>query len=330
MFNALFVDRIEETTTASVRSIDEDALPSGQILVSVACSTLNYKDALAITGKGRIIRGPLPFVPGIDLTGTVETSSSPQFLTGQRVILNGGGMGENHWGGLSQKQRVSSDYLIPLPDSFSFEQAMVVGTAGYTAMLAAMTIAEQGAVPGSGEFLVTGATGGVGSFAVAILASRGFRVAASTGKTASHPFLRNLGASRIIDRAELAAGPSKPLDSARWAGAIDTVGGDTLAAVISQTAQGGAIASCGNAGGAQLNTTVYPFLLRGVKLLGIDSNYCPVDRRRNAWNLLSREVSQSALNLIRSEVIGLDEVADRCEKLIAGRVQGRIVVDVNR
>ncbi|MEO8217038.1 MAG: MDR family oxidoreductase [Acidobacteriota bacterium] len=330
MFNALFVDRDGDRTVSGVRSIEENALPPNDVLIDIANSTLNYKDALAVTGKGRIIRGELPFIPGVDLAGTVRQSASPDFSPAQRVVLNGGGLGENQWGGLSQVQRVSGTWLIPLPDSFSFEEAMIVGTAGYTAMLAAMTLREQGVTPESGDVLVTGASGGVGSFAVSILASRGYRVVASTGKANAHRFLQELGAAEVIDRGELSTGASKPLDSARWSGAVDTVGGETLAAVISQTAPHGSIAACGNASGPALNTTVFPFILRGIKLLGIDSNYCPVPLRREAWQLLSREVSPDALQLIRNEVIGLEQVADRCRRLASGEVRGRIVVDVNR
>jgi acrylyl-CoA reductase (NADPH) len=329
MFDALFLDRSDGTITAQVRSIDAEALPEGDVLVSVAYSSLNYKDALAVTGEGKIIRGDFPFIPGIDLVGTIAASSSPDFRVGDRVIQTGWGLGETHWGGFAQKARLRSKWLVPLPEGLTPEAAMTIGTAGFTAMLSVMALEAHGARPGAGEIAVTGASGGVGSMAVALLSHLGYRVVASTGKESAHAYLAQLGAARIVGREAFSEGAARPLDSAHWAGAVDSVGGDTLAALLSQMDRHASVAACGNAGGHALHTTVFPFILRGVNLLGIDSNTCPNDVRRTAWQRLAATLPEAALDRICAGVIPLREVAARSNDVLRGRVQGRLVVDVN-
>ncbi len=329
MFNALVLDRAADTLTASVRALDDDALPEGDVLVAVLYSSLNYKDALAVTGKGKIIRGAFPFVPGIDLVGRVEASTASAFAPGDRVILTGGGLGERTWGGYSQRQRVGAEWLVSLPQAMTPLRAMEMGTAGFTAMLAVMALEEHGITPDRGDVVVTGASGGVGSIAVALLARLGYTVVASTGSEDAHGYLRDLGATRIVHRDELGQGPARPLDSARWSGAVDTVGGETLAAVLSTLGRHGCVAACGNAGGHHLNTTVFPFILRGVNLLGIDSNTAPLPRRRQAWKRLALDLPKPAADLILSGIIHLDQVPAMSEEILKGGVRGRIVVDVN-
>ncbi len=329
MFNALMLDKADAALTAEVRTLDRDDLPPGEVLVAVIYSSLNYKDALAVTGKGKIIRGAYPFVPGIDLVGRVEASEVPSFAVGDMVILTGGGLGERTWGGYSQMQRISAEWLTPLPEAMTPLRAMEMGTAGFTAMLAVMALEEHGLTPDSGEVVVTGASGGVGSIAVALLAKLGYSVVASTGSDDAHGYLHDLGAARIIHRDELGQGPARPLDSARWAGAVDTVGGDTLAAVISTLGRHGCVAACGNAGGHHLNTTVFPFILRGVNLLGIDSNTASPAQRRQAWKRLATDLPRHAADLILSGIIHLDQVPAMSETILQGGVRGRIVVDVN-
>lgn len=313
---------------STIRELAREALPEGDVLVRVLYSSLNYKDALAVTGKGKVIRGSYPFVPGIDLAGVVEESEAPAWTAGRSVIGTGWGLGENHWGGYSQMQRVSSEWLVPLPDGLDAREAMVIGTAGLTAMLSVMALERHGAAPDRGTYLVTGASGGVGSMAVALLAALGYRVAASTGSRDAHSYLRELGADDIVERDELAAGPKRPMDSARWVGAVDTVGGTTLAAVLSAIERHGSVAACGLAGGPDLHTTVFPFILRGVNLLGIDSNTCPNDVRRQAWERLSRELPKPAL-VRMGQTIRLAEVPDMSRRLLDNEIRGRIVVDVN-
>ena len=329
MFNALMLDKAGGALTAEVRSIDQDDLPPGAVLVAVVYSSLNYKDALAVTGTGKIIRGAYPFVPGIDLVGRVEASEASAFSVGDLVILTGGGLGERTWGGYSQQQRISTEWLTRLPEAMTPLRAMEMGTAGFTAMLAVMALEEHDITPDGGEVVVTGASGGVGSIAVAVLAKRGYTVVASTGSEDAHGYLRDLGAARIIHRDELGQGPARPLDSARWAGAVDTVGGDTLAAVLSTLGRHGCVAACGNAGGHHLNTTVFPFILRGVNLLGIDSNTASLAQRRQAWNRLTTDLPAHISDLIRSGIIPLDQVPAMSETILRGGVRGRIVVDVN-
>lgn len=331
MFNALILDKSDDDViTASVRGMERDRLPAGEVLVSVAYSSLNYKDGLAVTGKGKIIRGEFPFVPGVDLAGEVIASESRDYQPGDEVIVTGWGIGERTWGGFSQEARVKAGWIVPLPEGLGMKEAMIAGTAGYTAMLSVMALEEHGVSPEKGVVVVTGASGGAGSFAVALLAAKGYQVAASTGSEASHAYLRALGAKQILPRSEFGNGPNSPVESARWAGAIDAVGGATLATLIAQTQRHGSIASYGNAGGHELNTTVYPFILRGVNLLGIDSNTCPFERRKAAWDRLANDLAPETLASICAGVIGLEEISSKSEAIVSGAVEGRLVVDVNR
>lgn len=328
MIKALVLDRHNNTVTSSIRDIQESDLPEGDVLVKVLFSSLNYKDALAVTGSGKVIRGAYPFVPGIDLVGTVLASESPVYEEGDTVIVTGYGIGENSWGGYTQVERVHSDWLVPLPEGMTPLEAMAIGTAGLTAMLAVMALENSGVNPSQGEVVVTGASGGVGSFSVYLLASRGYKVVAATGSETVHDYLRFLGASRIIHRNELGRA-TKPLESARWAGAVDTVGGETLANIIASLQRHASAAVCGNAGGDnELHTTVFPFILRGVNLLGIDSNTAEHNTRIKAWDTLAA--------LLRHEVIAemaatvpLSRVPEKCDEILRGEITGRIVVDVN-
>ncbi|ARA92889.1 oxidoreductase [Rhodothermaceae bacterium RA] len=327
MFNALLVDHTDSTRTARVQALEASDLPEGDVEVEVLYSSLNYKDALAVTGRGKIIRGDFPFVPGIDLVGRVVASEVPEVAPGDVVIQTGWGLGETHWGGYAGRQRVWARHLVPLPEGLTPLDAMVIGTAGFTAMLAVQTLEEHGVTPDRGEVVVTGASGGVGSFAVALLARAGYHVVASTGSASAHTYLTRLGATRIIPRDTLGQGPQRPLDSARWAGAVDAVGGATLAAILSTLDRHGCVAACGLAGGAELHTTVFPFILRGVVLAGIDSNTCPNDRRRQIWKRLAEAVSEDLREQILARIISLEAVPEASEAVLAGRVQGRIVVD---
>jgi acrylyl-CoA reductase (NADPH) len=327
MFNAILVEREPQPYRAGLKKLDEAQLPAGDVTVRVEYSTLNYKDALAITGKGPVVR-QFPMVPGIDFAGAVEHSSNSSYKSGDRVLLNGWGVGEAHWGGLSQLARVKAEWLIPLPAALTARQAMAVGTAGYTAMLCVMTLERHGIAPGDGEILVTGAAGGVGSIAVALLSKLGFRVAAMTGRPAHADFLRHLGAAEIIDRAIYAAA-GKPLAKERWAGAIDVVGSHTLANVCASLRYGGVVAACGLAGGLDFPGTVAPFILRGVTLAGIDSVMRPRPDRVEAWRRLGRDLEINKLELLTEE-ISLRETLERAGSILEGRVRGRIVVDVNR
>ena len=325
-FNALVAEERDGQTTWSLQSVPRDHLPEGDVLVRVAYSSLNYKDALALTGKGKIIRS-FPMVPGIDFSGTVESSNSPAFHPGDEVVLTGWGVGERHWGGFAQMARVRSDWLVPLPPGLTLLQAMGIGTAGFTAMLSVMALEDAGLRTGGREIVVTGATGGVGSVALAVLAKLGYDVVAVTGKAEATEYLRDLGAKQIVGREEVQPAGG-PLASERWAGAVDTVGGDALAGVLRALARGAAVASCGNAGGVALNTTVLPFILRGVSLLGIDSVMCPQGRRRRAWQRLSADLPRGALERAM-RVIPLRDVGAAANDVLAGRSQGRTVVDVN-
>ena len=302
-------------------------MPAGDVTVRVEYSTLNYKDALAITGKGPVVR-QFPLVPGIDFAGTVEESSNPGFKRGDKVLLNGWGVGESHWGGLSQIARVKGEWLIPLPGALTARQAMAVGTAGYTAMLCVMALERHGLTPGDGEILVTGAAGGVGSVAVALLSKLGFRVVAMTGRPAESGFLTELGAAEIMDRAAY-AGAGRPLAKERWAGAIDVVGSHTLANVCASLRYGGVVAACGLAGGMDFPGTVAPFILRGITLAGIDSVMRPRPDRVEAWRRLSRDLELNKLELLTVE-ISLAQALERAATILEGQVRGRIVVDVNR
>lgn len=327
MFRALLLTAAADSTTAEVRELAESALPAGDVLISVAYSSLNYKDGLAVTGRGKVVRS-FPMVPGIDLAGTVVQSDAPAYKPGDPVVLTGWGIGERHWGGYAQRARVRSEWLVPLPDGLTLQQAMGIGTAGLTAMLCVMALEAHGLTPGGREVVVTGAAGGVGSVAVAILAHLGYQVAAGTGRAEAHDYLRRLGATRIIDRATLAAPSNRPLESEQWGGAVDTVGGDTLAGLLRAMAYGGSVAACGLAGGNHLQTTVLPFILRGVNLLGIDSVQCPAEQRRAAWQRLARDLPAGALAQM-TEIISLAEVPAACRRILQGQVRGRVVVDVN-
>ena len=328
MFRAILIEKDDAGYRASVRGLEDDQLPKGDVLLDVAYSTLNYKDALAITGKSPIAR-VFPLVPGIDLSGTVTRSNDRRFRSGQKVLVTGWGMGERHWGGLSQRASVSSDWLVPQPDGLSLRDVMAVGTAGLTAMLCVMTLQRQGVTPERGPVIVTGAAGGVGSFAVALLADLGYRVLASTGRQEAAAYLKGLGASEIVDRQTLSA-PGRPLSKARWAGAVDTVGSHTLANVCAATQDDGVVAACGLAQGMDFPGTVAPFILRGVSLMGVNSVLCPQERRIEAWKGLADHLQRDKLAQICGVTLGLQEALDLAPQLLAGRVRGRVVVDVNR
>lgn len=327
MFKALMIDKDDNGQHAAVQEIDESQLPEGDVTVAVSHSTLNYKDALAITGKGRVVR-QFPMVPGIDLVGTVEESSHPDHKPGDSVVLNGWGVGEGHWGGLAQKARLKGDWLIPLPSAFTPVQSMAIGTAGYTAMLCVLAIEKHGVKPEDGEVLVTGAAGGVGSVAIAVLSKLGYQVVAATGRVSEKDYLTQLGAASIIDRAELTE-PGKPLGKERWAAAVDVVGSQVLANVCAGTKYRGIVAACGLAGGMDFPATVAPFILRGVTLAGIDSVMCPREPRLEAWERLGTDLDVAKLGDI-SEEIGLDDAVSYAERLLDGEVRGRVIVDVNR
>jgi acrylyl-CoA reductase (NADPH) len=323
-FKALVLTEHDGAVDAGIRELAADELPEGDVLVHVAYSSLNYKDGLAVTGTARVVRS-YPMVPGIDLAGTVVESSSPTYQPGDKVIGTGWEMGERRWGGYTQYQRVQSEHLVSLPPSMSLQDAMGIGTAGFTAMLAVIALERHGLQRDGGEIVVTGATGGVGSLAIAILASLGYKTVASTGSAEAHDYLRELGAGEIIDR-EVLAGPSnKPLERERWAGAVDAVGGETLAGLLRATARDGAIAACGNAGGVALNTTVLPFILRGVALLGIDSNLCPYERRKEAWERLAYVLPIHILHKMMT-VVPLEDIPKVSKEILQGKIQGRVVV----
>jgi len=325
-FKALVLRQVDDQVQANVETLPPEALPAGDVLVRVAYSSLNYKDGLAITGTGKVIRN-YPAVPGIDLAGTVVESNRPEFRPGDAVVVTGWGIGERHWGGLAEFARVQGDWLVPLPAGLNLQQAMAVGTAGLTAMLCVMALEEHGVKPGAGDVAVTGAAGGVGSVAVAILAHLGYNVVASSGRAALHPYLESLGAKQIIDRSVLATPSGRPLETERWAGAVDSVGGETLAALLRSTRYGGTVAACGLAGGSALNTTVFPFILRGVSLAGVDSVMCPTPRRQTAWERLARDLPAGVLERI-TQVVPLREVPALSQQILKGEVRGRVVVDL--
>ena len=329
MFKALLLEKGEAGFSARVTELDESRLPEvpdGAVLVAPEYSTLNFKDGLALTNKSPVVR-VWPMVPGIDGAGTVVESAHPAWKPGDRFVLTGWGVGETHWGCLAQRARLKGDWLVPLPAAFTPRQAMAIGTAGFTAMLCVLALERHGLKPGDGEVLVTGATGGVGSVAVALLAKLGHRVIAATGKAAEADYLTRLGAAGVIDRAELAAGPGKPLQKERWAGVVDAVGSHTLVNACAQVRYGGAVAACGLAQGMDLPGTVAPFILRGVSLLGVDSVMAPLARRREAWERLARDLDPGLLESMVSE-IGLDEAVAAAGRLMAGQVRGRIVVRI--
>jgi acrylyl-CoA reductase (NADPH) len=326
MFDAILIERDDAGQTVRLAQLGEDQLPPGDVTVRVAYSTLNYKDALAITGNSPIVRS-FPMVPGIDFSGLVESSADPAYRAGDEVVLTGWGVGEQHWGGLSERARVRGDWLVPLEPAFSLSQAMSVGTAGFTAMLAVQALERQGVTPGSGEALVTGAAGGVGSVAVAILAKLGYFVTASTGRPQEAEYLRWLGASEIVDRS-LFASAGKPLAKERWAAAIDVAGGRTLANVCATMRAGGVVAACGLADSMDFPVTMAPFILRGVTLVGINSVTVPRDERLAAWGRLARDLDLPKLDAM-TEIIGLADVIPRAEALLNGAVRGRTVVVLN-
>jgi acrylyl-CoA reductase (NADPH) len=337
MFKAIVLEETDGKVEASLQELEESRLPSFEddenkggagVTVAVEYTTLNYKDGMILNGIGRLVRD-YPHVPGIDFAGTVEASDHPDFEAGDSVILTGWRVGELTWGGHAQKARVRGDWLVPLPEGLTAKRAMALGTAGFTAMLAVTALEDHGLSPEKGEVLVTGAAGGVGSVALAVLAKLGYRVAASTGRPETHDYLSSLGAETIIAREELSEPSKRPLESERWAGCVDAVGGTTLARVLAQTAQHGSVAAVGLAGGSALETTVLPFLLRGVNLLGIDSNLCPTPRRRAAWRRLTADLPMDKLDAMISEA-ALADLPHLANEILKGQVRGRVVVDVNR
>jgi acrylyl-CoA reductase (NADPH) len=325
MFNALLLEKSDAGFTANVRAVDEAQLPEGDVLVSVAHSTLNYKDGLAITNKSPVVR-LWPMVAGIDGAGAVLESSHPNWKAGDAFIHNGWGVGETRWGCLAQKARLKGDWLVKRPQAFNSRQAMAIGTAGYTAMLCVMALERHGVLPSSGDVLVTGAAGGVGSVATALLAKLGYRVTAATGKLAEADYLKALGAAEVIDRAELSAA-GKPLQKERWAGVVDAVGSHTLVNALAQTRYGGVVAACGLAQGFDLTATVMPFILRGVTLAGIDSVMAPLTLRQQAWDRLARDLDVAKLETMIEEVT-LDGAIAKAHALMDGRVRGRVVVSI--
>jgi len=325
-FRALVLRETDGKVAASIEQVAESALPPGEVTVAVAHSTLNYKDGLILNGLGRLVR-QYPHVPGIDFAGTVERSDSREYRPGDQVILTGWRVGEVQWGGYAEKARVKAAHLVKLPDGLTTKRAMAIGTAGFTAMLAVMALEEHGSGPAKGEVLVTGAAGGVGSVAVAILGKLGYAVAASTGRPEQGEFLRHLGARTIVERTELAKAPTRPLDSERWAAAVDAVGSTTLSTILTQLKYGGSVAACGLAGGNDLPASVIPFLLRGVNLLGIDSVMCPHERRRAAWARLVRDLPMDKLDELTTTT-SLAALPGLSREILKGGVRGRIVVDM--
>jgi acrylyl-CoA reductase (NADPH) len=325
-FRALVLHEEGGKVVPRIEAVDEARLPAGEVTVAVECSTLNYKDGMILQGIGRLVRH-YPHVPGIDFAGTVERSDSSEFRPGDPVILTGWRVGEVHWGGFAEKARVPASYLVRRPQELSARQAMAIGTAGFTAMLAVIALERHGLRPEAGDVLVTGAAGGVGSVAVTVLSRLGYRVVASTGRPEQRDYLTALGAADLIDRASLAAKPSRPLDSERWAGAIDAVGGNTLATILTQLKYRASAAACGLAGGSDLPATVIPFLLRGVNLLGIDSVMCPREERIAAWQRLAQDLPLDKLDRM-TQAVPLSAVPDLAPQILGGQTRGRIVVDV--
>ena len=326
-FNGILLNKTETGFSATLSAIDESILPSeGDVTLAIEYSTINYKDGLAIANKSPVVR-KWPMVAGIDGAGIVESSSHPQWKAGDKVILNGHGVGESHWGCLAQKAKLKGDWLVSLPDAFSTKQAMAIGTAGYTAMLAVLALAKNGVAPSGGEILVTGASGGVGGIAIALLSARGYNVVASTGRLGESEYLKALGAAVVMDRNELSQ-PGKPLQKERWAGVVDSVGSHTLANAIAQCKYNATVAACGLAQGMDLTTSVAPFILRGVTLAGIDSVYASTPRRLEAWKHLALELDKVKLDKI-TEVIKLSQAIELAPAILVGRVRGRLVVDVN-
>ncbi|MEE4377410.1 MAG: MDR family oxidoreductase [Candidatus Competibacteraceae bacterium] len=326
MFKGILIEKDDAGYRAALKEIDETQLPEGDVTLRVSHSTLNYKDGLAITGKGPVVR-KFPMIPGVDLVGSVEESSHPDYQVGDSVVLNGWGVGEVHWGGLAQKARLKGEWLVPLPQQFTPLQAMAIGTAGYTAMLCVLALEHHGVTPDKGEILVTGAAGGVGSVAVAVLSKLGYTVVGVSGRPEESDYVKNLGATEVLDRSAFSS-QGKPLARERWAGAVDVVGSHTLANVCATTKYRGVVTACGLAGGMDFPATVAPFILRGVTLAGIDSVMCPRPDRLVAWQRLGTDLDISKLSLITNE-IGLAEAVPMASKLMDGQVRGRVVVDVN-
>jgi acrylyl-CoA reductase (NADPH) len=327
-FRALVLDQADDAFSANFRDVAVDDLPDGDVTVAVEYSTLNYKDGLVINGNvGRLVR-EFPHIPGIDFAGTVEASQSDAFKPGDKVVLTGWRVGEVHWGGLARKARVKADWLVPLPGGLTTQQAMAVGTAGFTSMLCVDALEAHGLSPDKGEVLVTGGAGGVGSVAIAILAKRGYDVVTSTGRRSEDAFLKDLGASSILDRAELSEAEIRPLERERWAGCVDTVAGKTLATVLAQMKYGGSVAACGLAGGNTLETTVLPFLLRGVNVLGIDSVMQPAENRARIWQRIADDLPRDKLDAL-TRTVALEDVTELAKSILKGQVRGRTVVDVN-
>ncbi len=327
MFKALVVDNNGGTVSASLQTIDEASLPGGNVRVAVEYSTVNYKDGLVVTGQGGLVKR-YPHVPGIDFAGTVIESADPAHKPGDKVVLTGWRVGEVQWGGFSQKASVNGDWLVPLPAGLTTRQAMAIGTAGLTAMLAILALEDHGLAPSAGEVLVTGAAGGVGSVAVAILSKLGFQVVASTGRAQAKEYLEKLGAASVIDRSPFAEAAKRPLEGERWAGCVDSVGGNTLARILAQTRYGRSVAAVGLAGGNKLDHTVIPFILRGVNLLGIDSVMCPIPRRLQAWDRLRKDLPLDKLDAI-TEFAPLTDVPRIAARILRGEIRGRVVIDVN-
>ncbi len=323
MFKALVLNQQDKSTIATVEQLDDSSLPDGDVLVGVEYSSLNYKDGLAITGKGKIVRD-FPMVPGIDYAGKVISSTDDRYQPGDGVILTGWGVGENHWGGMAEKASVPADYLVPLPASLDSRKAMIIGTAGLTAMLCVMALEEAGITAQKGEILITGASGGVGSVAITVLDQLGYEVVAASGRSQNADWLKTLGADRVIDRAQLLE-PARPLEKQLWAGCIDTVGSTVLAKVLAQLDYGGAVAACGLAGGFDLPTTVMPFILRGVKLLGVDSVMCPPEKRLHAWSRIAELLPESFYNTAAQEVT-LEAVPELANAITEGQVTGRTLI----
>jgi len=326
MFKALVLNQNDGKTVAEVTELSLEQLPDQNVLVKVDYSSLNYKDGLAITGKGKIIRN-FPMVPGIDLVGTVEESADDRYQKGDKVVLTGLGVGENHWGGFAEYARLNADWLVPLPEGMDPVRTMQIGTAGLTAMLCVMALEEGGVTPDKGPVIVSGAAGGVGSVAVSILAGLGYQVTAITGRPETESYLKGLGASEIVSREQMAE-PARPLEKQRWAGAVDTVGDNILGRILSETDYGGVVTACGLAASFKLPTTVMPFILRNVRLQGVDSVMCPYARRQEAWKRLQAHLPDNAVGDI-AQIIALNELPDYAERITNGQIKGRVVVDLN-
>lgn len=323
MFKAILVEKTDSGQTARIAQVDEAQLPEGNVTVQVACSTINFKDGLALTGRSPVVRS-FPMVPGIDFAGTVIESQDPAWRPGDQVILNGWGVGEGHWGGLAEKARVKGDWLVPMPEGMTPNEAMAIGTAGYTAMLCILALEEHGVTPADGDILVTGASGGVGSVAVAILSKLGYRVVASTGRLEETDYLKSLGAAEVVDRQQFSA-QGKPLQKERWAGVVDSVGSHTLANACASTLSSGAVAACGLAQGMDFPGSVAPFILRGITLYGINSVTQPLVRRMEAWSRLASDLDRAKLKAMTHEV-SLEEALPLGDQILAGKVRGRLVV----